>query len=281
MWKAILTGLLLGLWLAISVGPILFTVIKQSLSSGIRGGLSFVAGIWLSDILFVFVSNVFTVFTTHFADTYIKQIGYGGAVLLFVLGCYFVFFKKDNVQNVTAGQLHKISCREMAGLFGAGFLINTLNPILFFEWLSAATVFAKSYTVNYRILIFAVCLSVNMLSDLLKVLLAGKIRPKLTARNFQVINVVTGCALIVCGCFLFYQTIYHSDKWKSTEEKAGVQGGGLTGQVMNLPRFVSHEPLSLLSIENTQLYFLQRSAILRALLFCVPCTKAVPPAGKM
>ena len=76
----------MGFWLAISVGPILFTVIKQSLESGIRGGFSFVAGIWISDILFVVLSNSFTVFTAHFADTYIKQIGYGGGLLLLGLG---------------------------------------------------------------------------------------------------------------------------------------------------------------------------------------------------
>lgn len=247
MWKALLTGLTLGLWLAISVGPILFTVIKQSLTSGIRGGLSFVAGIWLSDIVFVLVSNFFTVFTAHLADTYIKQIGYGGAVLLFGLGCYFVFFKKDTVQKVDADRSHRISRREMAGLFGAGFLINTLNPILFFEWLSAATVFAKSYSVDYRILIFAVCLSVNMLSDLLKVTLADKIRHKLTVRNLHIINVVTGSALIVCGCFLFYQTIYHSDKWIRRETKAGMQSSLLTGKEGHKrPLFlVFHEPLFL------------------------------------
>ncbi|MEO6357328.1 MAG: LysE family transporter, partial [Ferruginibacter sp.] len=94
MWKALVTGITMGLYLAISVGPILFTVIKQSLNNGIRGGFSFVAGIWFSDILFVLISNVFTVFTAHFADLYIREIGYGGGFLLAGLGAYYVFFKK-------------------------------------------------------------------------------------------------------------------------------------------------------------------------------------------
>ena len=57
MFQAFITGITMGLYLAVSVGPILFTVIKQSLENGSRGGFSFVAGIWLSDFFFVVLSN--------------------------------------------------------------------------------------------------------------------------------------------------------------------------------------------------------------------------------
>lgn len=217
MWKALITGVSLGLYLAVSVGPILFTVIKQSLNNGIRGGFSFVAGIWLSDILFVSISNVFTVFTAHFANVYIKEIGYCGGALMLVLGCYYVLFKKANIQPLDGGGVKKITTREMAKLFSTGFLINTLNPILFFEWLSAATIFAKTYSVNYRIVIFISCLSINILSDFLKVMLADKIKSKLTVHNLRIVDIITGTVLIICGSFLFYQTFYHSDKWRTRE----------------------------------------------------------------
>lgn len=212
MWQALITGITMGLYLAISVGPLLFTVIKQSLETGIRGGFSFVAGIWLSDILFVVLSNTFSIFTAHFADTYIKQIGYGGGGLLLLLGGYYAFFKPAVLPQV-AGINSSIRRRHMAKLFITGFSINTLNPILFFEWLTAATVFASTYTVTERLLIFPVCLLVNIGSDVLKVLLAGKIRPRLTVRNLQVLNRLTGAVLIVCGCFILYQTFYHASKW--------------------------------------------------------------------
>ena len=225
MWKALVTGVTMGLYLAISVGPILFTVIKQSLNNGVRGGFSFVAGIWLSDILFVLLSNVFTVFTAHFADTYLREIGYGGGLLLLGLGCYYIFFKSPLIVPLE-GEVHKrITRAEMARLFATGFLINTLNPILFFEWLSAATVFAKTYSVDYRILIFAACLGVNIFSDFLKVTLAGKIKPKLTVHNLNVINRITGSVLILCGGFLLYQTFYNGDKWKRKEEGVARQKG--------------------------------------------------------
>jgi threonine/homoserine/homoserine lactone efflux protein len=213
MWQAFITGISMGLYLAVSVGPILFTVIKQSLENGVRGGFSFVAGIWLSDVLFVVLSNNFTVYTTQFADTYIKQIGYGGGLLLLALGSYYTFFKPAVLSPLEAGIQTSIRRRDMATLFVTGFFINTLNPILFFEWLTAATVFATTYTVNERLLIFSVCLLVNMASDVLKVLLAGKIKPRLTTGNLQVINRLTGALLIACGSFILYQTFYHANQW--------------------------------------------------------------------
>jgi len=218
MWQALITGITMGLYLAISVGPILFTVIKQSLNNGIRGGFSFVAGIWLSDLLFVLISNVFSVFTAHFADVYIRQIGYGGGFLLLGLGCYYLFFKSAAIAQLEAGMQERIRHMEIAKLFATGFLINTLNPILFFEWLTAATVFAKTYSVNYRILIFSTCLGINIFSDVLKVMLAGKIKPRLTEHNLHIVNRITGGVLIFCGGFLLYQTFYNADKWKRKEE---------------------------------------------------------------
>ena len=132
----------MGLYLAISVGPILFTVINQSLNDGTRGGFSFVAGLWLSDILFVLLSNVFTGFTAHFLEVYIKEIGYGGGLLLFGLGCYYAFFKRAVVVPSAVAIKIGISHSKIATLFAKGFIINTVNPILFIEWLTAATVFA-------------------------------------------------------------------------------------------------------------------------------------------
>jgi len=223
MWQALITGITMGLYLAISVGPILFTVINNSLNNGIRGGFSFVAGIWFSDILFVLISNIFTVFTTHFLDVYIREIGYGGGFLLLALGIYYTIFKKVLIAPVESELENRISNAEMAKLFLKGFLINTLNPILFVEWLTAATVFARNYTVNYRVLIFAVCLAVNIFSDVLKVLLAGKLKPKLTFHNLNSINRITGGVLIICGGFILYQTLYHADKWKKKEDAVAIQ----------------------------------------------------------
>ncbi len=60
MIEALLKGLALGFILALSVGPVIFTIIKQSIYNGHEGGFAFVAGVWVSDIILVVVSNGFT-----------------------------------------------------------------------------------------------------------------------------------------------------------------------------------------------------------------------------
>lgn len=65
MTAALLKGLLLGVLLSISVGPVIFAIIKQSINNGHKAGYYFVAGVSASDITLVLVCNFFTsLFTT-------------------------------------------------------------------------------------------------------------------------------------------------------------------------------------------------------------------------
>src|ERR1700712_3204671 len=98
MMEAVLKGLALGFILALSVGPIIFTIIKQSLNNGHRGGLSFVAGVWFSDYILVFLANVFTALVATLLE-YKAAIGYAGSAFLIAMGVYFVFFKKVHLST--------------------------------------------------------------------------------------------------------------------------------------------------------------------------------------
>ena len=94
MINALVKGITLGLLLAISVGPIVFTVIKQSLNNGTRGGLAFIAGISVSDILLVIFANLFTnLFDV--LNAHKKTLAVVASVFLIIVGIYYLFFKKS------------------------------------------------------------------------------------------------------------------------------------------------------------------------------------------
>jgi threonine/homoserine/homoserine lactone efflux protein len=213
MGEAFVVGAILGFFLVISVGPVIFTIIKQSLNNGIRGGMSFVAGVWLSDIVLVVVSNMFSELVSSLLE-YKKVIGYAGSIFLMGMGAYYLFFKKVTLRNVADGEHHRLRKREMARIFVSGFLINTLNPVLILTWFLYALGFSVKYNIEQRIVIFSTCILINIGSDLLKVILAEKIRTKLTAHNISLINKIAGTILILFGGFLLYETIYHIDKLK-------------------------------------------------------------------
>jgi threonine/homoserine/homoserine lactone efflux protein len=82
-----------------------------------------------------------------------------------------------------------------------------------FFWLINATAFAASHTIWERIVIFSVCLGMNMLADIFKVMMAGRIRDKLTARTIGIINKVSGSILILFGVSLLYAVIFKGDKF--------------------------------------------------------------------
>lgn len=208
MWQAILSGLTLGLVLVISVGPVIFTIIKQSLNNGREGGFSFVAGVWLSDIALIIVTNAFSQLVTNIM-AYRELLAFIGSGFLILMGIFYVFFKKIKLQNPDGG-VTKFSKTDMVKIFTSGFFINTLNPNVFLFWLGMATAFASQYTFNERILIFSICLIVNITADCAKVLMAGKLRKRLTIHNISVINKISGTILIGFGVALIVGAVLFS-----------------------------------------------------------------------
>jgi threonine/homoserine/homoserine lactone efflux protein len=208
MMESVLKGLALGFVLALSVGPIIFTIIKQSLNNGHKGGFSFVAGVWVSDILLVVLSNTVTALVSE-ALEHTRVIAFGGSIFLIFMGVYFVFFKKVSLGKDPAGNDARFRKRDMARVFASGFIINTLNPGVIFFWLGNATVLSLTHTLRERIIIFSVCLLVNMSADVGKVMMAGKLRNKLTLKTLSAINRISGTILIGFGIALLYGVIFY------------------------------------------------------------------------
>lgn len=193
-------GLALGFALALSVGPIIFIIIKHSLNNGHRAGFSFVAGVWVSDIILVVLSNTLSA-AVDLLNTHEKIVGCLGGLFLLGMGVYFAFFKKVKMQDPEKADA-RFRKRDMARLFASGFAINTLNPSVIFFWLVNATLVAGSHTIRERIIIFSICLLINMSADVGKVMMAGKLRNKLNLHTLKIVNKISGSLLIVFGVVL-------------------------------------------------------------------------------
>jgi threonine/homoserine/homoserine lactone efflux protein len=204
--QAIIKGIGLGLLLVISVGPVIFTIIKQSINNGKEGGFSFVAGVWISDFVWVILSNLFSEFVTTLLD-FKKPIGIAGSMLLISMGVFYLFFKKVHVhpQDISLPPLQK---SDHAKLALQGFLVNTLNPGVMIFWLTSVTAIALLHSTRERIIIFGTCLVINMAADIGKVVLAGKLRSKLTLHNIRLINRISGFILICFGTALLIGVIF-------------------------------------------------------------------------
>lgn len=202
IWK----GITLGLLLSIAVGPVLFSIIKQSINNGVKGGMAFVAGVSLSDISLVIASNFFTeIFTSLNARR--EEIGIIGSTFLISVGIYYLFFKKVKVNEQGTQVLKVFRKRDYLRLFLTGYLMNILNPAIIIFWLTTSTAFIY-HTFNHRVVIFSIALAFVLAADILKVILAGRLRKRLTVKNISLLNRINGMILIGFGVALIVGLLF-------------------------------------------------------------------------
>lgn len=216
MLAPLIKGLVLGVFLAISVGPVIFAILKQSINNGHKAGYIFVAGISVSDICIVLVCNLFTSLF-NLALSHKTAIAIAGSIFLVSLGVYTLFFKKvktDEDNKIVNKTFRK---RDLAAIFASGFLINILNPGVFlfwFAWTTAIIVDSQTtaHPVEYRSIVFITCLLFVLLTDIAKVALASRLRSKLTPDILRIINKISGLILIGFGIALCWGVLAYGDK---------------------------------------------------------------------
>ena len=208
----ILKGVLLGFILSISIGPVIFAIIKQSLTNGKRSGYAFVAGVSSSDFVLLFICNFFTSLF-NLVLNHKSTIALAGAGFLLLMGLYTLFFKKLKLENMgTDGVNKRVSIKDLISSYFSGFLMNTLNPSVFlfwFAWTAAINTSADDAPnpIQYKLIVFGTCLGFVLLSDLIKVFLAGKLRPRLTEKSLLWINRVSGMIILIFSAALLYSAI--------------------------------------------------------------------------
>jgi threonine/homoserine/homoserine lactone efflux protein len=204
VYTAFYLGCGFGLFMAVSVGPTIFAIIKYSITYGWRAGMSFVLGVSLSDSIYVLLANMASAWLSGLMS-HEKTIGYLGAVLLIIFGLYG-FFKKIKVTR-NRNDDAKVSSRDYFKIFASGFLMNTLNPGVIITWITAVAAIS-TMTAAYRLVFFITCLGIILGFDFLKVLLAQRIRRRLTPRNIIYLNRISALCLVGIGIVLFLKSMF-------------------------------------------------------------------------
>jgi threonine/homoserine/homoserine lactone efflux protein len=205
----------LSLLLIFSVGPVIFTVIKQSVNHGRPGGFSFVAGVWLSDIIWIVLSVSFSEVVKTLMDFKVP-IGIAGCCFLIGMGVYFAFFKKiaprklQEPLEIAGDEITTTGKKETnyLAIFSSGFVINTLNPAVISFWVLMAASLAAMYSFKEQVVVFATCLSINILADIGKVMGAGILGKKLSDKNILLINRLSGLLYLGFGITILAGIVY-------------------------------------------------------------------------
>ncbi len=205
MIEALYKGVLLGLVLMISVGPIFFAVIETSINKGFPYAFSIAIGTLFSDAMYIVLA--FLGLSTFFDDNSFRLwMGICGGILLIGFGVMNLLKKVD----MHASDLHLQKKAPYYKYVLKGFLINTLNPFVIFFWVSTlgwATIHITS--VNHgRMFFFAGVLGTVFISDMLKSILAIKIKHIINAKVIHIINIISGIAMLLFGTDMITKVIW-------------------------------------------------------------------------
>lgn len=197
------------MFMAISVGPTLFAIIRFSMHHSYRAGMAFVLGVSLSDIMYVTLANIASKWMT-FLETHHQTVGYIGSALFIIMGLYGLVKKyKPKKPNRDPNSV-VISRSAYFQIWLSGFLMNTLNPGVVLMWVgSVAMIAGPSVGIPQKIVLFGTCLGLVLGVDFLKVMLADKIRHKLNLRKIMYINRISAACILGLGIFLLIQTYFN------------------------------------------------------------------------
>lgn len=211
MLTSFIAGLGLGLFISLSVGPVIFMIIKYSINAGFKAGLSFAIGVSCSDTMYVILGNFASAFI-HELDDMKKIIGIAGGAVLIIIGLYGLFFKQVKIKS-GEDQQERIQATkgDYFKIWLSGFLMNTLNPGVIILWLGVCTA-NSALELKDRLVLFGTALLFILASDITKVFLSDKIRHKLTLKTVMWLNRIASVSMLIFGGILIYAVLFKVEK---------------------------------------------------------------------
>ena len=212
MLDEVLSAIPFGVILAFTIGPVFFVLLETSATKGFKSALIFDLGVMLADILFIIVAF----FSTNKLLEKIKDdpnfLVFGG-VLLVVYGI-ISFTKTSKSFRSIFREYHKVEIQKNYGkLFLKGFLLNFINVGVLVGWL-AFIIIANSFTdTKGGVMVFlATILVTYFIIDLFKILIAKRLKNKLTPRRIFKTKKIIALVILGFGILLLSQAFFPKEK---------------------------------------------------------------------
>lgn len=208
MFDGLAYAVLYGFILAFAVGPVFFIIIETSITKGFRSALTFDLGAIFADIIFI----IFAYYSTNQILDKIKGdpklIIFGGLILL-AFGVISYIQTSKSFRKIVREHYAVDPKKNLPGLFIKGFLLNFINFGVLAGWIGV-TVMANAFSSTSEgvIIFFATVLISMLVTDIAKILLAKKLKNKMTPRFIfktkkwvSILIIVFGSVMIIQGVF--------------------------------------------------------------------------------
>ena len=184
-----------------------FMLLQLGAERGLRAGATAGLGAWVSDSLIILLiyTQISRVRQITSGEHFIQYTGWIGGALLVIIGgggLLRTLFKQ------TDGSPKTTTLPTTAwGLWVTAFLTNTLNPFNIFFWLAVVSGFSARPLLNHfdALLFFGPLLGAVICTDLLKTLLARRIRPWLNPNRLLWLLRLSNLGLLLFGLSLWWR----------------------------------------------------------------------------
>lgn len=216
MLEDIQAAIPLGFFLSFMIGPVFFVLLETSVVKGFRAAISFDLGVVLADIIFIFLAY----FSSYqLLENLSNQPGlyiFGGTLLS--LYGVIVFSKKTKGELLDTNPHAPLKSNYLQ-LFVKGFLLNFINVGVLVFWLGIIIVVGPNLDANPSrfLLFFGTLITSYFLTDVVKILLAKRLKAYLTPLIILNIKKALGVLLLICGITLITKGFLPKDKLNPTQ----------------------------------------------------------------
>ena len=203
---AIWNGVVLGLLLATLIGPVFFSLIQTSIKKGPLPGLFMAVGISLSDISYIVLTYLGVSQILNNDDLYLWMGLIGGAIMI-GFGVVYIFKQAHDFAGAPTAPSGRTALAKEAI---KGFLLNGINPSVLLFWIGIASLATVKYQYGPRdaVLFFSAILTTVLLTDILKIITAHKLKFLLKPQAIKMFNSIVGIVLIIFGLRLLWEGMF-------------------------------------------------------------------------
>jgi len=212
MINDIISAIPFGIILSFTIGPVFFVLLETGATKGFKSALIFDLGVILADIVFILIAFYST---NRLLEKVKDDPGFliFGGVLLVVYG-FITFIKTSKSFRAIVKEYHKVEIQKNYGkLFLKGFLLNFINIGVLLGWLGFILIGNSLTSSTDGIFMFLITiLVVYFIVDIFKILVAKRLKNKLTPRLIFKTKKIIALVILGFGVLLLVQGFFPKEK---------------------------------------------------------------------
>lgn len=215
MFQDFLMAVPLGILLCFMIGPVFFIVLETAATKGFRAAFVFDLGVITADLFFIFIAISSSYRLIESLNDQPALFIFGGLIMI----CYglisFIKLKKVSKSIEDSDDLEEVLLKKnYRELYIKGFVLNCINVGVLGFWLLIFLTFGPvlELKTSRLVVFFSTVILTYLFVDILKMILAKKLKSKMTPINVLKIKKFTSLLLMVFGITIMLQGWFPSNQ---------------------------------------------------------------------